>query len=335
MEEGIPIQIGGRVVGVVVATGLPPDRDVRQQRYQASINRAMLVAALGGVAVALLLAALLARTLTRPLRELTTATRSLAQGTLDHQVPVRSRDELGELADSFNQMSADLARANELRRQMIADIAHDLRTPLTVIVGYLESLRDGVLPATPARFETMYNEALQLQRLIDDLRTLSLADAGELSLNVQSVAPAELIEQTVEAFDHQAESKGIALQVQVEADLPAVQVDVERMAQVLGNLVSNALRHTPEGGTITLSARRQGEALLLAVQDTGAGIDPKGLPHLFERFYRGDKTRQQQGGESGLGLAIAKSLVEAHGGTIAAASEGLGQGSAFTVTLIT
>lgn len=332
VDQGISIQVDGRVVGVVVATGQPPDRDTRQLRYQASVNQAMLFAALGGVAVALVLAALLARTLTRPLRELTAATRSLARGRLEQQVPVRSRDELGMLATSFNQMSADLAHSNELRRQMTADIAHDLRTPLTVLVGYLESLRDGVLPPTAARFETMYNEALQLQRLVEDLRTLSLADAGELSLNLQSVPPQELIARTVEAFEHRAAATGVALQLQVEPALPAVQVDVERMAQVLGNLVSNALRHTPGGGTITLSARRQAGSVLLAVQDTGEGIAPEVLPHIFDRFYRGESSRQAQQGESGLGLAIVKSIVELHGGTVTAESVS-GQGATFTVEL--
>jgi signal transduction histidine kinase len=256
----------------------------------------------------------------------------MATGELEQQVVVRSRDELGELAAAFNQMSADLARASELRRQMTADIAHDLRTPLTVITGYLESLRDGVLQPSPARFDTIYNEAQQLQRLVEDLRTLSLADAGELPLNRQLVSPQELLEGLVAAYKHQAERQSIALHWQAEPGLPAINVDADRMMQVLSNLVSNALRYTPAGGQIALTAAQRGAGVQLTVQDNGAGIAREALPHIFERFYRGDPARQQHDGESGLGLAIARSIVEAQGGTIAVQSA-LGAGTTFTIML--
>jgi signal transduction histidine kinase len=257
----------------------------------------------------------------------------MATGELKQQVSVHSQDELGELAAAFNQMSADLARANHLRRQMTADIAHDLRTPLTVMTGYLESLRDGVLKPSTARFEVMYNEAQHLQRLVEDLRTLSLTDAGELLLHRQPVAPQALLERGAAAFRHRAERQNVTLQVNTDQGLPEINVDPERMAQVLGNLISNALRYTPEGGQIILSARQQADALVLAVQDSGAGIKPEALAHVFERFYRGDASRQQQDGESGLGLAIARSLVETHGGWITAQSDGIGCGSTFAVYL--
>jgi len=333
LEQGITIEVEGQVVGTVLATDTPPDRDPMEDRYLARTNRALLGAALGTAGVALFLGILLARMLTRPLRELTTASRAIARGELEQQVPVRSRDELGELAASFNQMSADLAQANELRRQMTADIAHDLRTPLTVITGYIESLRDGTLKSTPARFEVMYNEAQHLKRLVEDLRTLSLADAGELTLNRLLVPPQALLERLAAAYKHQAEQQNIALQVQTEPDLPAINVDPERMMQVLGNLISNALWHTPEGGQIVLSAQRQVDAVLLTVQDNGAGIAPEVLPRIFDRFYRGDESRQQKDGQSGLGLAIAKSLVEAHGGRVSAISAGIGCGSTFFIYL--
>ena len=256
----------------------------------------------------------------------------MAGGELEQQVTVRSQDELGELAAAFNQMSVDLARANELRRQMTADIAHDLRTPLTVITGYLESLRDGVLKPSPARFDAMYAEAQHLQRLVEDLRTLSLADAGELPMNRQPVAPEALLERVAVAYRHQAEGQKAALHVRVEPGLPQIHADPERMMQVLGNLVSNALRYTADGGQISLTAAQHGGGLRLAVQDDGAGIAPEALPHIFERFYRGDSSRGQLEGESGLGLAIAKSIVEAHGGTISAQST-LGEGTTFAVFL--
>jgi two-component system sensor histidine kinase BaeS len=265
-------------------------------------------------------------------RELTAATRAMTKGNLEQEVPIRSRDELGELAASFNQMSADLARANELRRQMTADVAHDLRTPLSVITGYTEALRDGVLQPTSAMFQTIHQEAEHLSLLVEDLRTLSLADAGELKLICQLVHPRELLERMAAAHSPRARQLGIALQVAVEVDMPPVNVDPERMAQVLGNLVSNALRHTPAGGRITLTATLQGNSVLMTVQDTGEGIPPEELPRIFERFYRGDEARQVHGGESGLGLTIAKSIIELHGGTIAVESTP-GEGTTFTIAL--
>ncbi len=332
VERGEPIEVDGQVVGTVLATGKLPELDPREKAYLDRTNQASLYAALGAAAVALVLGVLLARALARPLRELTAAIRSMAQGELEQRVPVRSQDELGQLAAAFNQMSADLARSNALRRQMTADIAHDLRTPLTVIAGYLESLRDGVLKPSPARFEAMHDEAQHLQRLVEDLRTLSLADAGELSLNRQAVPPRELLERVQVAYGHRAEQSGVSLEWEVEAGLPTLEVDPDRMLQVLGNLVSNALRHTPQGGQITLQVERQAQGVLLSVRDTGEGIPPDALPHVFERFYRGAPSRQGQKGKSGLGLAIAQSIVEAHGGTIWVESI-LGEGTTFKIEL--
>jgi len=330
LAQGIPVTTNGQMVGTILAIGSAPPLSEPEQQYLDRTNQALLLSAVGATALALLLSGVLARTLTKPMRELTGAIRATAKGRLGIAVPVRSRDEIGELTAAFNQMSADLAHSNQLRRQMTADIAHDLRTPLTVIGGYIESLRDGVLKPNPARLDVMHQEVQQLQRLVEDLRTLSLADAGELKLNRQRIAPQALLEQTAATFRQQAGQKSIALQVTAEPGLPDIAVDEIRMAQVLGNLVSNALRYTPNGGRIVLSARRQAEHVVLSVEDNGAGIAPEALPHVFERFYRADPSRQQSESESGLGLAIAKSLVEAHGGTIAVASDGIGQGSTFS-----
>lgn len=327
--QEVRVEIDGKLVGTVLTAGQPLIKNAADQQYLNRINQALLIAALGGMLIALILGILLARTLTRPVNELTSATRAMARGELEQQVPVRSQDELGELAASFNQMSADLARANQSRRQMTADIAHDLRNPLTVIGGYLESLRDGVLKPTPERFETMYAEVQHLQRLVDDLRTLSLADAGELVIRRQPVAPKELLEKLAATYRHQAEQQKIALRVEVEAGLDEIDVDAERMEQVLGNLVSNALRYTPEGGEIRLTASQEQGGLLLGIQDNGNGIAPEVIPHIFERSYRGDSSRQ--GNESGLGLSIAKSIVELHGGKIVAKSDGLGKGAQFLI----
>ncbi len=332
VAQGTPVEIDGQVVGIVLNPAETLERDTLERQYLDRINQALLKAAFGATAIALLLGILLTRTLTRPLRELTTATRAMSKGDLEQRVPVRSKDELGELAASFNQMSADLVRANQLRRQMTADIAHDLRTPLSVIKGYTEALSDGVLEPTPDTLRVMHQEAEHLSLLVQDLRTLSLADAGELKLNRQPVSPRELLERTATAHIPQAQQLNIAVQVKVGAELPEIKADPDRMAQMLGNLVSNALRYTPEGGQIILSGQHQENAVLLSVQDNGTGIAPDKLPHIFARFYRGEKSRQPDHAGSGLGLAIAKAIVEAHGGTIAAESEP-GRGTTFTMTL--
>jgi signal transduction histidine kinase len=331
LDKGIEIEINGLVVGTVLMTGQTPTRSPSEDQYLVSVNQSLLVAALGGAAVALILGLFSARTLTRPTLELTAATRALARGNLTQHVPVRSRDELGELAAAFNQMSADLARATQLRRQMTADIAHDLRTPLTVIGGYIESLRDQVLAPTPERFDVIYAEVQHLQQLVEDLRTLSLADAGELRLNRQAIAPRALLIQVAALFQHRADRQHITLRVEAGDALPALNIDEGRLVQVLGNLVANALRYTPEGGHITLGAINRSGTVALIVRDDGAGIPAEALPHIFERFYRVDQARHQETGESGLGLAIARSIIEAHGGTLTAESD-VGTGTTFTIT---
>jgi two-component system, OmpR family, sensor histidine kinase BaeS len=328
-----PVEAAGQVVGAVLATGRPIALDPKEQQYLARTTQALLLASMISMLGALILGAVLASTLTRPLRELTAATRATAKGRFGQQVPIRSRDELGELAASFNQMSTDLAKASELRQQMTADIAHELRTPLTVMAGYIEALRDGVLQPTPERFEAMNLEAQQLKRLVDDLRTLSLADAGELPLARQAAAPRALLERVMGAFSPRAAQAGVALVIAAGEALSDLNVDPERLVQVLENLVENAIRHTDAGGEIVLSGRSEGADVLLEVRDNGRGIAPEVLPHVFDRFYRGESARSGQGGESGLGLAIAKSIVEAHGGSITADSPGLGQGATFTVRL--
>lgn len=333
-----PIDVNGETVGWLLFSSTdeqrPPLPGSPEAGFLNAVRRATVLSAIGAGVIALLLGGFLAYTITRPVRELTHATQEVARGELGHQVPVRTNDELGQLAESFNQMSADLARSTQLRRQMTADIAHDLRTPLSIILGYTEALADEKLQGTPDIFDVMYGEAQHLQRLIEDLRTLSLADAGELSLNRQQVSPNALLERTAAAYTTRAEEEDVALRV-VPADVPygapVVSVDPERMAQVLGNLVSNALRYTLAGGEVTLLADVSSSEVRLSVSDTGAGIDSENLPHIFERFYRADESRHDAG-ESGLGLAIARSIVEAHGGTIDVESE-VGEGTTFTVSL--
>lgn len=336
LADGLPVTVGSATVGTVLLLNLEPARDIFEEEYLRDFNRALFLGAIGATAIAIVLGAVLANQLTRPLREVAEASEALAAGELGQQVPVRTRDELGLLASSFNQMSAALARATQQRRQMTADIAHDLRTPLTVLGGYLEAMEDGALPPTPERLAILQQEVNGLKRLVDDLRTLSLADAGELPLALQEVDAAELLEQVRAAYAPQADRQKVALDVDAAANLPAARLDPERMRQVLGNLIGNALRYTGAGGRITLSARRDGARqpaqLLIAVADTGAGIPPSDLPYIFDRFYRGDKARAEGEGESGLGLAIARSLVDMHHGTIQVESAP-GQGATFSIHL--
>ena len=274
-----------------------------------------------GIAIitALIMGLLLARSLTKPIRELTAATKKMAAGELGYQVPVQSKDEIGGLAKSFNQMSHDLAQNQKVRRQMTADIAHDLRTPLTVLRGYMEGLKDGRLDGNHKLYKIMFGEVSHLQHLVEELRTLSLADAGELSLNIRQIDPKALLERCGLAHIMQAEEKGLTLRVEADDHLPSVAVDSDRMAQVLSNLVSNAITHTKEG-EIVLSATQTNEMVQLHVKDSGLGIEQQDLPHIFNRFYRADQSRNNNNSSSGLGLAIAKAIVEAHGGEITAVS---------------
>ena len=333
LRDGVPVTAGGESIGTVLVLNLEWERDVFEERYLTGINRALFAGALGATAIAVLLGAMLASTLTRPLRELAAASHAMAQGELEQKVPVRSDDELGELATAFNQMSAELTRITGQRRQMTADIAHDLRAPLTVLAGYLEAIEEGTLSPTPQRVAMMQEEVAGLTRLVEDLRTLSLADADRLELQLQDTDVGELLSRVRDAHAPQAERQAIALQVEVAPELPAIRLDPARMRQVIGNLVSNALRHTAAGGAIVLEATRDGlSGILLKVRDTGSGIPDEDLPHVFDRFYRGDRARAEEHTASGLGLAIARSLVEMHRGSISVESTP-GEGTTFLIWL--
>jgi signal transduction histidine kinase len=285
------------------------------------INLQILVGALVAIGLALLLAIILSRTLTRPIRELTLATQVVASGNPAQQVPVRSRDELGQLAASFNHMSADLARSFDLRRQMTADVAHELRTPISIILGHAEAVHDGVLPASPETFEIVREEAERLEHLVDDLRTLSMADAGELKLSMQPHSVVGLIHGAEKIFAHQARQKGIVIETRLDADLTEIDVDARRVREVLTNVLDNAVRYTPAGGLIRISANRVNGDLEIRIEDSGPGVEADDLDRIFERFYRTEAARTREEGGSGLGFAIARSIVEKHSGKIWAESE--------------
>jgi two-component system, OmpR family, sensor histidine kinase BaeS len=328
LKAGTPVISNGKQVGTILVSPLPPPFNPEETLFLQRTTEALLYAVAGSMVIALLIGLVLARTLIRPLQALTQAAQNIAQGDLDQQVKVNSKDEIGQLGQAFNRMSAEVARVNELRRQMTADIAHDLRTPLTVIAGYVESMRDGVLQPTPERLSLIYAEIERLQNLVGDLKMLSQVDAGELPLHPHPVTPKCLLERVAAPFQHQTSQRGIDLLVEASENLPWIRVDEDRMMQVFGNLIHNSMRYTPVGGNIILKANlsdpttngHMDHQVVLTVEDNGEGIEEEELPYIFNRFHRADKSRHAESGESGLGLAIVKALVEAHGGTVDAES---------------
>jgi two-component system, OmpR family, sensor histidine kinase BaeS len=324
LEDGTRITEDGEVIGFFIPVRAPFEGQPRELEFIQRINRLLLYGALIGAVIALLLGVFLSRTLTRPIRELTQATHAVSGGDLSQQVTVHSNDELGELAQAFNKMSSQLSRSVNARKQMTADIAHELRTPLSLIIGHAEAVHDGVLPPTRENFEIIREEATRLEHLVNDLRILSLADAGELSISLQTVEPQRLLQDVASAYQYQAQRKDVSLEMDIPAPLPNIEVDPGRMTQVLTNILDNALRHTPDGGKIVLSAREVDDQVKLAVQDSGPGLKNEDLERIFDRFYRTDASRQREDAHaagSGLGLAIARSIVQAHGGQLSAESE--------------
>ena len=267
-----------------------------------------------------------------PLANVMTAADAVAEGDLSVRVPERGPGEIRRLSESFNRMVDELARADQQRRNMTADVAHELRTPIHILRGNLEGLLDGVYEATPEQIESMLDETRLLSRLVDDLQTISLAEAGQLHLNVEQVNIAELLADVRTSFIGQAEEAGVNLVVDVDdADL-TVNADAGRLDQILGNLVGNALRYTPVDACVCLEAESSPMGVRLRIRDEGQGIPPEDIPFIFERFYRADKSRSRKGGGSGLGLAIAKQLIQLHQGKISVESE-LGKGTTFIIDL--
>ncbi|MGW3031588.1 sensor histidine kinase [Streptomyces sp. NPDC001178] len=305
--------------------------DTTPPRFDMSpANKAKIVGAAGLVlAVTLAVTAVVATRLVRPLRALTEAAQQPPD--MHVRVPVTTRDETGILAEAFNDLTERRARLEAQRKAMVSDIAHELRSPLTNIRGWLEVTRDGVVDPDPALLGSLHEEALVLQRIIDDLQDLAAADAGTLRLHREPVRADELLDQVAAAHRVAADTAGVTVRTEQDGS-PWLDADPVRMRQALGNLVSNALRHTPAEGTVTLAARRDGDEVVFTVTDTGTGIAPQDLPHVFDRFWRAEKSRSRRTGGSGLGLPIVRHLVAAHGGTAVAECEP-GAGAVFTLRL--
>ncbi|MBE2223276.1 MAG: HAMP domain-containing histidine kinase [Anaerolineae bacterium] len=334
-DFALPILLNGAQIGTLLAAKSGAGGSRAGEQYLAQVNQAILWAGLIAVFLALLLGIFLARRLTRPLFQLNRATQAVAGGDLSQRVTVATHDEVGELADHFNAMTAALQTAEVQRQQLLADTAHDLRTPISIMQSHLEAMLDGVFPTTPENLGIVYEETLRLGRLVGDVRTLSLVEAGQLPLDKQAVDLTELVAQAAASFAPLAEADGIQLVTNLQPT-PPVQADPTRIHQVLANLIANALRYAPQGAqtppTVSLTVSAQDEQVKVQITDNGPGLTPEQQASVFDRFWRSDAARSREQGGSGLGLAIAKGIVAAHGGTIGVESEP-GQGATFWFTL--
>lgn len=308
-----------------------PEEQLRTNNWRAGLSAALALAAvlLGG-------ATFFSSRVSRPITRLTRAAQTMASGNLDVRVQNFGVREINDLAEAFNTMASNLDMADRQRRQLTADVAHELRTPLSIIRGRLEGMQDGVYSSSPDQIASLLEETALMERMIEDLRLLDLAYAGQLPLYPESFSPAQLLHSVARSFAHQAEKGNVNLQVTTAANLPELWADPQRIAQVLGNLVTNALRYTPPGGAITLSAWYDLVAgqpqVCMAVSDTGTGIAQEDLPHIFDRFWRADRSRSRASGGAGLGLAIARRIIDAHQGRIWAYSDP-GQGTMVAFSL--
>jgi len=307
--------------------------------YQAAVSDALTLAAAAALIAAVLASYFISRQVVGPVQQMMALSHRIAKGEYGERLKVSGSvqynqlDELDQLGLSFNQMADKLEKTEAMRRQLIGDVTHELRTPLAAIKGYMEGLMDGVIPATPDSYHQVYSEADRLQRLVDDLQELSRVEAGAYQLKLESISPGDLIESVVKYLGRQFEEKEILLETKLDANLPLVSVDKDRILQVLTNLVGNALQYTSIGGRVTLTAAKEKNEIVISVSDTGIGISPDHLPFIFNRFYRTDKSRARASGGSGIGLTIAQALIKAHHGRIWAESTGEGKGSIFHFSL--
>jgi len=319
IKKGIPILADNKSVGTLLITpGSLAASTSLANEFQVSVRRAIIGSALIAGLTALALGIFLFFQITAPMRKLRKAASAIADGDLTQRVEIRGEDEFAQLGETFNQMAANLSLAELHRQHLMADVAHELRTPLTAIQGTVEGMQDGVLPCDSDQLNALLAETTLLNRLIEDLRLLSLAETNQLKLLRQPVEVNGLINQIIERIQPQARLKEIHLDFSLQEGLPSLQLDPDRVTQILNNLITNALRYTTKNGSILISTTQQTPTspVTISVTDTGTGITSQDLAHVFDRFYRADKSRSRASGGSGLGLAIVKELVEAHGGSI-------------------
>ncbi len=331
IAQGTPILLRERKIGTLIVTPLAVSATPAGD-FLGAVNRSALLSGLAAGIVAIGLGSLLFIQIIRPLHRLSAAAQAIAGGDLSQRVQVRGQDEISQVAHTFNQMAEHLQRYAVERQNMIGDIAHELRTPLSVIQSNLEAMLDGVLPTTSDELSSLHQETLLLNRLITDLRTLSLAEAGQLRLDKRPIDLDTLIKQVVDRMRLRAEEKNIVLETHIAGELPQIQADPERLMQVITNLLDNALRYNPAGTHVAVSACTEDSRVEVSIRDNGTGIAPEDVPHIFDRFWRAEKSRNRATGGSGLGLAIVKQLVEAHHGHVKVESQP-GTGTRFTVQI--
>lgn len=303
------------------------------EAFQGAISDALLIAGVVAVVTAIVISLLVTGRITRPVRRMSLVSRRIAAGNYAERVRVKSHDELGELAGNFNLMAEALEETERRRLELIGDVAHELRTPIATLEGYLEGLLDGVIESNERTWAKLHGEAGRLRRLVDDLQELSRAEARQVSLNLRPANPLEIARVAIDRLTPLYAEKGLELETKLPGNLPQVKADHDRAVQVLTNFLTNALRYTPAPGKVNLAMRQTGNTVEYLVSDTGLGIAPENLPHLFERFYRVDKSRSRAMGGSGIGLTISKALVEEMGGTVSVSSPGVGKGATFSFTL--
>jgi len=333
LEEGVTIELTDGEVWTVIPSRVVLGQEILEEGFLRTTRRSLWLAGLVAMAVAILLSVLLLRQVTRPLRRLDAATRRIARGEFDERVGISTSDEIGRLAQSFDEMAESLDRAERTKKRMIADVSHELRTPLAAVRSALEGLRDGLIEPTPETLASLHDKILLTTRLVHDLHQLTLADAGRLSIRPAPCRIDAIVDTIGETIGVQLEDSILRLDRRIDDDLPPVVVDRQRIEQVFLNLLANAIRHTPEGGTISISAAEHRGGVLTSICDTGPGLTETDLAHVFDRFYRADDARTSDGG-AGLGLSIAKALVDAQGGSIWAENRPAG-GACFHVLLPT
>lgn len=326
--------LGGSASETGQVTPAPPAASVPlPQRFRAVVDQSLLIAAFAALAAATFISLFVSRRVVEPLQELTAVSRRLAHGYYHERTQIQSDDELADLSRSINQLAAALEQTEQRRLALLGDVAHELRTPLATIEGYMEGLIDGVIPPSERTFALVQHEAVRLKRLIEELALLSRAEAGELDIKPRPHDVCATIEQVGAQFQPLFAAQQTELRLISAGDLPPVYADPDRLEQTLINLLSNALRYTGSGGAVTLAAHTLDDSLQISVRDTGVGIAPEHLLNIFERFYRVDKSRNRQSGGTGIGLTISRHLIYAQGGEIWAESDGPGTGATFYITL--
>jgi histidine kinase len=304
-----------------------------EDSFRSAVNDALIIAGIVALVAALGVSWFVSDRIVRPLRSLVTLSQRIADGHYEQRLHLDTGDELSELVASFNRMTESLANTESLRVRLLGDVTHELKTPLASIKGYMEGLQDGVLPATPETFQSIHREAERLERLVQDLQELSRTEAGQVAFDIQVCTPHAIMQSVIDRMRPQFDDKGIAVSLHMPDDFPLVRTDPDRLAQILTNLLGNALQYTSSGGEVHVMATHNQHDASFSVADTGVGLAVEDLELIFKRFYRVDKSRSRASGGSGIGLTVAKHLVEAQGGEIQASSEGIGKGSRFTFTL--